>query len=163
MKTLNSTNWSRAVLATPLAIVLSVLVAAVLLAGCSGAPETGPGKVRWDKVSCARCIMAVSDHNYSAQVRGGPAGKRTKLYFFDDIGCAVLWLDQQDWKDDPRTEMWVTDHQNGTWIDAFESYFAKGKITPMDYGLGAQPDSTEGALDYAGAVREIYDREQRLH
>ena len=83
-------------------MLFRLLLIAFLLAGCSGEDATGPGEVRWDRESCARCAMAVSDRHFSAQVRGGAAGQRTRLYKFDDIGCAVVWLDQQDWKDDAR-------------------------------------------------------------
>ncbi len=101
------------------------LVLVLLIVACAGEPETGPGEVRWDKVSCARCIMAVSDHHYSAQVRGGPSGRKTKLYYFDDLGCAVLWLDEQDWRGDQRTEMWVTAAESGVWLDAFKAILVR--------------------------------------
>ena len=73
-----------------------LLLITFLLAGCSGEDATGPGEVRWDRESCTRCAMAVSDRHFSAQVRGGATGQKTRLYKFDDIGCAVVWLDQQD-------------------------------------------------------------------
>ncbi len=140
-----------------------VLLALLPLGACQGKPQTGPATVRWDKVSCARCIMAVSDHHYSAQVRGGSAERKTKVYYFDDIGCAVLWLEKQEWRLDPRTEMWVTDYQSGEWIDARQAFYATGQITPMDYGLGAEPKQQTGSLNYEQAVQEIHDRENRLH
>ena len=141
----------------------ALLAVVIAVAACSNEPETGPVPVRWDKVTCARCIMAVSDHDYSAQIRGGEAGRKTKVYFFDDFGCAVLWLEQQPWRDDPRTEMWVTDYRDGTWIDAFKAFYVPGKVTPMDYGLGARPDSADGALNYTQAVAEVHAREENLH
>ncbi len=141
--------------------VLLFLFALLVIAACSRAPETGPAEVRWDKDTCARCIMAVSDHKFAAQIRGGIPERRTKVYFYDDIGCAVLWLAKQEWKDDPRTEMWVTDYRTGEWIDAFTAFYEKEKITPMDYGLGARLDSVAGALNYEQAVQEIDARENR--
>ncbi len=134
-----------------------------VLAGCSNEPDTGPGKVRWDREVCARCAMAVSDHNYAAQVRGGPPGQKGKLYKFDDIGCAVIWLDEQPWKDNPKTEVWVTDYRNGEWIDARKAWYVKGKITPMGYGLGATMEKEPGALDFAQARKHIYDVEEQTH
>lgn len=107
--------------------------------------------------------MAVSDHNFAAQVRGGPAERRTKVYFFDDLGCAVLWLDEQEWKDDPRTEMWVTDYRDGTWLNAVEAYYDEGHITPMDFSVGARPDSVAGSLNFEEAVDLIYYREEKYH
>ncbi len=133
------------------------------LAACSGKPQTGPGKVRWDQVSCERCRMALSDPHFSAQVRGATEGHRSKLYFFDDVGCAVLWLREQPWRDRAGTEMWVNDYQTGDWLDAFKASYTRGQITPMDFGLGARPDSGQGSLNYKQAVQEILSREEQLH
>jgi copper chaperone NosL len=146
-----------------------LLVALLFLAGCEGTPKTGPVKVRWDRVICVRCLMAVSDHSFSAQVRGGPIGKKSKVYFYDDIGCAVLWLDEQDWWDggnwweDPATEIWVTDWTDQSWIDARSAFYVKGHITPMDFQLGAQVNEVPGALNFEEAMQHIRTREQEAH
>lgn len=140
-----------------------LLLITLLLAGCSGDDPTGPGEVRWDRETCTRCAMAVSDRHYSAQVRGGPAGQRTRLYPFDDIGCAVVWLDQQEWQGDVRTEIWVTDQLSGDWIDARLAHYVTGKVTPMDYGLGAQREALPGSMDFAQARKQIYTVDERKH
>ena len=135
----------------------------LLLSACSAEQATGPGEVRWDRETCARCNMAVGDRLFAAQVRGASAGEKTKLYKFDDIGCAVIWLAQQPWKDEARTEIWVTDHRTGDWINARTAFYVKDKITPMDYGLGAQAESAEDALDYSQAVAHILIAEKEHH
>ncbi len=140
-----------------------LIIFTALLAGCSAEPQTGPGEVRWDREICVRCAMAVSDPSYSAQVRGGVVGGRSKLYKFDDIGCAVLWLEQQSWKDDPVTEVWVNSHRDGAWIDARSAWYVTGKITPMDYGLGAQREKTENSIDFTQAVERIHEKERQLN
>jgi len=142
-------------------IAATGLLVAMLLPACSQEPETGPGEVRWDRDTCARCRMAVSDHHYSAQVRGGPTGERTNLHMFDDLGCAVIWLEQQTWRDDPRTEVWVTDHQDGSWVDARTASYVTGKTTPMDYGLGAQAAGGAGTIDFTQAVGHIHAKDTR--
>ena len=141
------------------------MLVALLLAGCGGEPDTGPGKVRWDRETCERCAMAVSDRYFSAQLRGGPPGATTRLYKFDDIGCAVIWLDQQPWKEDSRTEIWVVDHRTGQWIDARKASYVTGKVTPMAYGLGAQAESGAGLLDFTAARAHIYavEEKQNVH
>jgi len=146
----------------PTRLLASVLFLLVV-SGCSEQVDTGPGEVRWDREICARCAMAVSDHNYSAQIRQVIPGQRSKLYKFDDIGCAVIWLDEQSWKDDPLAEMWVTDYRNGDWIDARKAHYVLGKITPMDYGLGATTEMEAGkqVLDYAEARAHIYKIEEK--
>ena len=95
-----------------------------------------------------------------SRLRGG--GKST-LHFFDDIGCAVIWLDKQPWRGDPRTEIWVNDWRNGAWIDARTAYYLKGKETPMQYGLGAQTEPMPGAIDYAAAKTHIFEVEAHFN
>lgn len=140
-----------------------VSLLALLLVACSGDPGTGPVDVKWDRDACERCRMVLSDRNHSAQVRGGPAEKRARIYTFDDIGCAVIWLDEQPWKDDPRTEIWVNDHRNGQWIDARKAWYVTGNETPMQYGLSAQSEPVPGALDYARAKEHVYEVEARYN
>ena len=140
-----------------------LLLIALLLAGCSREDATGPGEVRWDRESCTHCAMAISDRHFAAQVRGGAAGQRTRLYKFDDIGCAVVWLDEQPWKDDARTGIWVTDQQSGAWIDARLASYVTGKVTPMDYGLGAQHEASPGGMDFAQAKKHIFTVDERKH
>jgi len=143
--------------------LFNLLIVMLLVAGCSRQADTGPVEIRWDKETCSRCAMTVSDRHYSAQVRGGPANQSTKVYKFDDIGCAVIWLDKQAWKADPRTEIWVTDYRNGKWIDARQAHYVTGKVTPMGYGLGAQAERVEGALNFAAASEHIYQVESSEH
>lgn len=137
-----------------------VAIVILLLAGCSQSQTTGPEDVRWDREICTRCAMAVSDPHFAVQIRGGPENGKARVYKFDDFGCAVIWLDKQPWKDTPGTEIWVADHRNGNWLDARKAWYVSSDNTPMDYGLGAQPETVEGALNYEQAVTHVYTVEQ---
>lgn len=144
-------------------IVLSVI--SLVVGACSPDEVTGPGEIRWDRETCTRCSMAVSDRHYAAQVRGAPAGEKTRLYKFDDVGCAVIWLEQQPWKDDSRTEIWVVDHHSGDWLDARKASYVRDRISPMNYGLGAQAQATAGSLNFSQAIMQIMisEKERHLH
>ena len=136
----------------------------LLLYGCSVDPGNGPAEVKWDRYTCERCRMVLSDRHFSAQVRYLPVGKkRTKVLYFDDIGCATLWLEDKPWKDDAGTEIWVTDHRTGEWIDARTAIYVKGKLTPMEYELGAQSDPAPGGLDFDQAKEHIREVEKRFN
>ncbi len=144
-------------------VLVSLVLLACALSGCSGGDATGPGEVRWDREVCTRCGMAIGDRHSAAQVRGGPAGQHTRLYLFDDIGCAVIWLDGQPWQDDPRTGIWVTDQRNGRWIDARQASYITGIRTSMGYGLGAQQEPAEDGMDFISAREFIHKVERREH
>lgn len=135
--------------------------ALLLLTACSGDPGTGPVEVKWDRDACARCNMVLSDRQHSAQVRFTPIdGKRSQVKKFDDLGCAVLWLDQQPWRDAPGVELWVSEQDSGEWIDARSAHYITGKLTPMQYGLGAQRTAGPDTLDFARAREHVYAVEQ---
>lgn len=144
---------------------MKILLALLLfLTACSGKLDSGPGKVRWDSDTCVRCAMAVSDRSYSAQIRGGSVGEKATVYKFDDIGCALIWLDQQTWKANPAIEVWVNDfRKKEEWIDATKAWYIKDKLTPMNYGLGAQPEPADGALNFEQAKQFVFEREARLN
>lgn len=134
-----------------------------MIGGCEGNPETGAKAVKWDREICERCRMVLSDRKHSAQVRFFPEGKGSRVLLFDDIGCAALWLREQPWQNDPRTEIWVTDHRTGEWIDARSASYVEGHLTPMEYGLGAQVDPIAGGLSYEQAVARILEVEAHFN
>jgi copper chaperone NosL len=133
------------------------------LTACSGDPGTGPLDVKWDRYTCERCRMVLSDRNHSAQVRVPQAEGRSKVVFFDDIGCAVVWLEDKPVRDDKRTEIWVTDWRTGDWIDARKAVYLAGQVTPMEYGLGAQTEPNAQALDFAAARERIFEVERKYN
>ncbi len=128
----------------------------LFLVGCSGDPATGPVEVTWDRDNCDRCVMALSDRYHSAQVRGG---ELNKVFHFDDIGCALLWLEEQSWGSDPATEIWVNNYQDGSWLDARDAHYVKVTHTPMNYGFSAQQGNSEGAIGYQQMRSAIFEQE----
>ena len=130
---------------------------ALLLAACSREPETGPVEVKWDRDTCVRCSMAVSDRHYAAQVRGGP---KKQVFKFDDIGCAVHWLKDQPWGNDPATEIWVTDFRSGKWLDARTAHYVTGKTTPMAYGFGATGEALPGSIGFEEARKQLLAKDK---
>jgi len=123
-----------------------------LLAACAGEPKTGPVEVKWDRDTCVRCSMALSDKRFAAQVRGGP---KHQAFKFDDFGCVVFWLKDKPWADDPATEIWVMDMRSDQWIDARKAYYVPGKMTPMAYGFGAVALPEPGSVNYEEARKQV--------
>lgn len=130
------------------ALMLIGCAVAMPLAGCFE-PETGPVDIAWDRDSCELCRMLISDPKFAAQVRGGPSHK---IHKFDDIGCAITWLNDKPWAGDPKTEIWVAE-QNSTraamhWLDARKVRFIAGAMTPMNYGFAAVAGDAAAALTF---------------
>ncbi len=123
-----------------------------LLAACQQEPKTGPVEVKWDRDTCVRCSMALSEKRYAAQVRGGP---KRQAYKFDDFGCAMFWLKDKPWANEPATEIWVMDMRSDTWIDARRAYYVPNKMTPMAYGFGAVALPEPGSVSFEEARKQV--------
>jgi len=123
-----------------------------LLAACSGEPKIGPVEVKWDRDTCVRCSMALSDKRFAAQVRGGP---KHQAFKFDDFGCVVFWLKDKPWANDPATEIWVKDMRSDQWIQARKAYYVPNKMTPMAYGFGAVALPEPGSVNYEEARKQV--------
>ncbi len=131
------------------AIAVSILF--FIIIACKGGNEKQlPVDFVWDRVACEECKMALSDRHYSAQIIDADG----RAYFFDDIGCAVLWLQRQPWKDKART--WVNDVKTTQWIEAQKANWISGDPqTPMGYGFAATLSPVENALDYETVIKKM--------
>lgn len=116
----------------------------LLLTACQeGNKEQLPVDFAWGRVACLWCKMTISDPHYAAQV----IDPRGRTYHFDDIGCTILWLRRQPWKDNART--WVNDVKTTEWIEAEKANWIYGDPkTPMGYGFAATLSPVENALEY---------------
>lgn len=123
---------------------LAIFVFLLLVISCSDRNEEQlPVDFVWDRVACELCKMALSDPRYSAQV----IDHKGKAYYFDDIGCAILWLKGQPWKGEAR--LWVNDVNTSEWIEAKEANWTYGDPkTPMGYGFSATLAPVENGLHF---------------
>jgi len=129
--------------------------------GCEKKTVGGAVQMHWDRDMCERCKMAISERKFAVQII---APKTGKAYKFDDIGCAVLWLEEEKipWK--KEANIWITDAKTGKWINARKALYVSGAITPMAYGFAAYSKETlpQGSkvLDYQSIVKQIEKIEQ---
>ena len=124
--------------------------------GCDKKPVGAVAPMHWDRDMCERCKMALSDRKFAVQIINPDNGN---VYKFDEIGCAVLWMDEEHipWKD--RAIIWVNDAKTGAWIDARKARYTKGAITPMAFGFAAYTPQTlpkgKETYDYETVAEEI--------
>jgi len=106
----------------------------ILFIGCQKRDMTSLREVHWDRDMCQRCKMVVSDRNHTLQLINTQNGKS---YMFDDIGCMVLWLKDENIEWFSTAKVWITDASTGRWIDGKKALYEDGYITPMAYGFSA--------------------------
>lgn len=119
---------------------LGLTMAASLGWGCKGA--SGPTDPVWGKEPCAHCAMLVSDRRYAAQ-----AVDDGDHFYFDDIGCMVLWLEQH-----ARARSWVRGGGGTSWVDAGGARYGAGAATPMDFGFEPRADGAVAWDEVRAAV-----------
>ncbi len=128
---------------------------------CEQKPKGGVAKMHWDRDMCERCKMAVSERKYAVQVVDP---KTDRAYKFDDIGCAVLWFDEEriPWKDEAI--IWITDARTGEWINARRALFIDDSITPMAFGFAAFTEETKPKnhriIGFETMEKEVFDIEK---
>jgi hypothetical protein len=128
-----------------------------LLAACGGKgdwPE-GMAEIKWDRDTCVRCNMAISDRRFAAQMRGG---EKNTAFKFDDVGCLVFWLrdkaQQYPWILEPATRLWVAEYTGKTdegvrWLDPRKAQYLGGRVSPMGYNYAAAAYPQPGSIDFS--------------
>ena len=114
--------------------VLISLFIIFLFLGCEKKIVTDLHEVHWDRDMCKRCVMVVSDRKHAAQVINPATGRS---YMFDDIGCWILWVQEEKIKWEDTAVIWITDGNTGEWINARIAFYDTQNITPMAYGFKA--------------------------
>jgi nitrous oxide reductase accessory protein NosL len=116
----------------------------LIFSACQQRDTTNAKDVHYDRDMCARCAMVVSDRKNTTQVINP---QTNKVYMFDDIGCMVLWFNEEKvpWKD--KAVIWITDVDTGEWIDARKAFYDTENITPMAYGFSAHKTKDKIAPD----------------
>ncbi len=128
--------------------------ASLTLAACTTRDRgRGPVEIVWDRDTCERCGMVISDRFHGAQIRDADG----KAHRFDDLGCAVFWSEQHALSGQ-EAEFWVTDFRSREWIDARAARYAAGRTTPMGYGYGGTLEAIDPHVTLADARAAILTR-----
>jgi nitrous oxide reductase accessory protein NosL len=136
-----------------LGLVMTPLAAALSACGKNDGLPEGMLAIVWDRDTCTRCSMIISDRRFAVEMRGGPTNA---VFKFDDIGCAVTWtrdkIAAHPWMNDAATRLWVADvNSRGNdvkWLEARAAHYIT-KTSPMAYNQGAVAQAQAGSIDFA--------------
>jgi nitrous oxide reductase accessory protein NosL len=136
-----------------LASALTPLAVALAACGKKGTWPEGMTEIKWDRDTCVRCSMVISDRRFAAQIKGGA---KNIVFKFDDIGCASFWLRDKlkdfPWMTEAATSFWVADVGNAgdnlQWHDARKAQYI-GKASPMGYNYAAVGRPQAMSVDFA--------------
>ena len=126
---------------TLILILLPLLSLGVLFWYLSNANQT-PDKInntsrhpleyKDNTLQCPQCNMFIVGKNETAQIITNDG----KTHFFDDVGCAILWIREKKLSMQSLT-FWVHTRDTHTFIEASKAFYSVTDNTPMKYGFGA--------------------------
>ncbi len=136
------------------AVLLSIMfILSFSFLGCEKQNQDGPHKIHYDRDMCAECKMVISDRNYAVQIINP---EKNKAYNFDDIGCAIIWMENSSEKWLDKAKMFVADQKTAELIPSREVYWKKGYTTPMDFGFAAFKLKPEGRIyDFIEVYKDV--------
>ncbi|WP_232726097.1 nitrous oxide reductase accessory protein NosL [Bacillus sp. FJAT-42315] len=119
-------------------IFVGLAASAMLLAACGKEQTYEPVEINPDIDVCDVCNMSITEPQYATEV----ILKDGSVETFDDIGCMVEYLHEQDEKD--IGEKYVRDALSGDWVKLNEATFVYNKDywTPMAYGVVSFSDQS---------------------
>ena len=110
--------------------------------------------IKAKEYSCATCKMDVQALDYATQA----VKQNGDTYFFDDIGCMVLWLKEHRKE---VVKIYVKTLDTHQWIEAEKAHYSRIAPSPMGYGFGAVEASKKGLISY-DAMRDLMLKGQTL-
>jgi len=118
--------------------ITSILIS-LSLVGCKNRVNGAPEAIHFDRDSCARCAMVISERKFATEII---EPKSNRAFKFDDIGCAILWLEEGKFPWAKRAKIWVKDAKSGKWLNAKDAKYTTDFITPMAYGVASFSNET---------------------
>lgn len=132
-------------------LALTPLAAALSACGGKGEWPAGMAEIKWDRDTCVRCSMVISDRRFAAEMRGG---EKDTVFKFDDIGCAAFWMRDKaadfPWMAQATTRIWVADAagKGDKWLDARKAHYSGGAMSPMGYNFSARAWAEAGSQSF---------------
>jgi len=106
-----------------------------------GNTEHKPLTIKAKEYQCSECNMVVEDLDYLAEV----VREDGVTYFFDDIGCVVVWLETHS---SPKQTLLTKTIDTHAWIDATKAWYTRVANSPMGYGFAAYEKRADGLIPY---------------
>lgn len=122
-----------------------LILFSILISSCVEG-EARPQDPLWERESCARCRMVLSEKRFAVQ-RILATGE---THYYDDIVCAMKHSHTPD-----DGKVYVRPDGGDEWVPAEESTFEKGLRTPMNSGYGAV--KSNGPVSYQEILHQYKD------
>ena len=100
-----------------------------------------PLLIKPKEYQCSECNMDIEDMRYLVEL----IREDGVTYFFDDVGCVILWLKNHSPK---NPKILVKTRDTAEWIDIESSWYSRVDNTPMGYGFAPYREKRDGFIPY---------------
>jgi len=98
-------------------------------------------KIKPKEYQCSECNMDIEDLDYMIEL----IAQNGNTYFFDDIGCVVLWLENHS---PAINKLMVKTLDTHEWVPASKAWYSRTAYSPMGYGFAPYARKKEGFVPY---------------
>ena len=102
-----------------------------------------PLEFKDNQIQCPQCNMFLVGKKYTAE----SVTSDGKTHFFDDVGCMVLWV-EQNVKEDSGLVGWVFTLDTKKWVKSDNAFYSINDGTPMHYGFGAYEKNEKKMISF---------------
>ena len=111
--------------------------------------------IKSNEYQCSECNMDVEELDYAVQL----ISKNGNTYFFDDIGCIVLWLENHSMNKEKILTKTVDTHK---WMNIKKVWYSRIASSPMGYGFAAFEHNKKSFILY-NEMKQLMLNGENLH
>jgi len=106
--------------------------------------EMKPIDIKLNATNDTECKMIIKHLDNSAEV----VDRDGRTWFFDDVGCMVLWLEGKKFKNDAKLWVHTVTVDSKKWVNAKQAFYGVTDHTAMHYGFGAREKETNSTINF---------------
>nr|WP_321265962.1 hypothetical protein [uncultured Sulfurimonas sp.] len=124
-------------------IKFSILLTLTLtfFTACNSSESSSTKALKNEAKICPQCHMEI----LKSKLHSASLVKNDTTYYFDDIGCLVLWSHENN-VDTSKAKVFTKDTLK--YIDVADASFMIGEKTPMSYGFCAYEKSAQNHINF---------------
>ncbi len=100
----------------------------------------------YQDTQCGMLLVRLKDSAQAVAIDG-------KTWFFDDVGCLALWLENNKHRDEMI--LWVYTRDTQEWLDGRLAWYSRVDKTIMNYGFAAYRHENENHIPFDEMYRKM--------
>ena len=120
---------------------LLLILALTFFTACNSSQSSSSKTLKSELKVCPKCNMEIAKSN----LHSASLVKNNTIHYFDDIGCMILWSNENSIQ---THEAKVFSNDTHQYINAAGANYKIGESTPMSYGFCAYENNVDNPMDF---------------